>query len=124
MLREAEHPQSPQAPNHQPIDAKRVLAGAQNRRQPHRQGRQGADLRVEARRAAALDQGRPHEQFAVPGVVGDENEIGAEEVAGIEPPRVSPKEERDVGRQEDEDDQRRRAKAGPKQSLDANRSAA
>ena len=71
-----------------------------------------ADLRVKARRAAALDQGRPQQERAVPGVVGDENEIGTKEVAGVEAAGVSPKKERDVGRQQDEDDQRRRSPTG------------
>ena len=100
--------QSAQGPNHQPIGAERALAGPQQRRQRDRRRRHRAHLGIEARRAAPVDQRRPQQQLAVPGVVGDENEVGCEEVAGVEASGMSAQDQGDGSRQQDQDHQRSR----------------
>ena len=109
MPRQQQHAQPAQPPNREPIDAEGRFARPQQRRHADRRRREGANFRIEARRTAALDQRRPRQQLAMPGVISHKNEIGTKEIAGIPAARVSAYDQGEIGGQQYADHQQCRA---------------
>ena len=83
MAGQDQHTESAEAPDRQPVNAKSPLVRSQCCRQSDRQRRERPDLGIKAGGAATLDLGRPCQEFAVTGAVGNEHEIRTEEVAGV-----------------------------------------